>query len=158
MINKEIMSFFLNDEDVVRIELGCLLEDVGRCCVEPIRLHSDKKQILLSDSLVYCDIKDLIEKLEKSLNNKLVLHKSITDDIGYLYNEYYQDESNFFLAKVDGEVTWVGYRYEVWQAYEDEKRFITWIYNDAVDSIIFEITPFYPYFFCEPEEEPHYVP
>ncbi|HLJ31366.1 MAG TPA: hypothetical protein VKU36_02930 [Candidatus Babeliales bacterium] len=41
--------------------------------------------------------------------------------------------------------------------YEDDKRHVTWIYNDQNGNIILEITPAYPYFYCDKKEEPNYV-
>jgi chitinase len=35
---------------------------------------------------------------------------------------------------------------------------MTWIYNDIGGNIIFAITPFYPFLFCDPDEEPNYLP
>ena len=98
----------------------------------------------------------LADNLKKALNRELLLHFSITKDLGYLRN---QNLCNDIILPTysfpDGGTRWVGYLYFLWQS---NAHFDSWIYNAHDGSIIFEVTPFYPYMYCEPEEEPDYIP
>jgi len=46
----------------------------------------------------------------------------------------------------------------VWQAYEDEKKYTTWLYNNDNGTIILEVTPAYPYWHCEIKKQKYYIP
>ena len=89
------------------------------------------------------------------------MHNSITKDVGFLFNQYSANICGEKLKKPTYLVFtqrnkknyWSGNDYSLWA-----KNFVSWIYNKPDGSIIFEITPFYPYMYCEPEEEPNYIP
>lgn len=126
---------------------------------EPILfLNNNNQTITIADSPTYFNIRDMRDFLKKALNHELLLHKSITSDIGYLLNGYHKNENGFIMERFEnGFETWVGYKYHLWYAYKNETAYVTWIYNDNDKNIIFEITPSYPYFSCDPKKEPHYI-
>ena len=156
-MNQSRIEFVLSNVEKIIIDLGIPLEELDCCYREPIVFVKQHKKVILSNDTIDTDMKYLKKSLEKCLNNQLLLHESIKNDIGYLYNEYYQDKSRFLIGNIDGINTWIGYRYQLWQAYKNRKRFATWLYNDEINSIVFEVSPCYPYLFSEPEQEPHYV-
>ena len=132
---------------------------LGPMYEEDIVFSDNKNTILLTNGPIYYNMQQLENFLQKTLINNLKLDKSISSDIGYLCNEYSYNESGFTLHTFpSGYVGWIGYQYHTWEAASNDTRYITWLYNDSCGNIIFEITPFYPYMYCEPEEEPNYIP
>ena len=77
----------------------------------------------------------------KLLCNKLILETPITNDIGYLFNEYLQKKpSTVYEIEENGEESdWIGTQYMLWC--EDNA---TWLYNRENDNIVLEITPNFP--------------
>jgi hypothetical protein len=96
--------------------------------------------------------------LKKAVKNKLKLHKSIIQDIGFLYNEESEGKEGFFYTKLENRDYWIGNRSNLWSPVVIYGNLQTWIYNNEAGDIIFEITPVYPYHYCDPEEEPNFIP
>ncbi len=87
--------------------------------------------------------------LSKRLEGKAIYDKSVSGDLGFLYNQYCEELINFF----------VGFDYS-FIAKLDRKAgtaFESWLYNDKNGNIIFEITPFYPWNDPELEKDPRRV-
>lgn len=146
----------INRETKIIIPLSDPVEYLGATYEEDILLFHYDHEVILSDLTIYHDMIDLVDLLKKALNQELLLHSSIISDIGYLYNNYHYDDTNFATHTFHtGVISWVGYLYHLW---ESTLHFDSWIYNKSDGSIIFEVTPFYPYMYCEPEEEPNYIP
>jgi len=157
-MNKFILNFILNATEQITLELESPLDNLDYCCRTNIIWHQQKNIFLLSNDSLYYDMERFSDFLKKALNNELQLHHSITQDIGYLCNEYYQNKHGFILHNfAHGGQDWIGYQYHLWEAYKNNIRLITWLYNNIGGTIIFEITPCYPYLFCEPEDEPNYI-
>jgi hypothetical protein len=87
----------------------------------------------------------------------LPIHNSIQTSIGYIYNEYLQNTynkkgmytSNLVYKLQDGIESWIGNEYKLW----GYGSIVSWLYNDANGSIIFEVTPVYPGGFGNPERK-----
>jgi hypothetical protein len=158
-MNKFFLNFILNASEKIVIGLEDALNDVDYCYRTDIVLLEQNQKILLSTDTLHYDMERFSTFLQKALNNQLQLHESITQDIGYLCNEYYQKKDGFVIHNFnDGGPDWIGYQYHLWEASRNNTRIMTWLYNNTDGAIIFEVTPCYPYFFCEPEEEPNYIP
>lgn len=135
-------------------EFNCDYEDF-------IIFKNDEFDTIIAKGFIYHNLRQLACLLQKTLANQLILHESITTDLGYLFNEYSaiicgekkQESTILRFIQKNNESYWAGIDYSLW-AYE----ITTWIYNKPDGSIVFEITPFYPYMYCEPEEEPDYIP
>jgi hypothetical protein len=151
------IKFVLDRLHALVITLDIPIEEIGCCYRIPVYMVDGKKKIILSNNTVQSDLQTLNSFLMQTLGGDFVLHASIVDDIGYLYNEYYQNKSKYIEVQVGRVITWVGYKYQLWQAYYRKKRFVTWMYNNVNGDIIFEITPFYPFLFCNPAQEPNYI-
>lgn len=152
------ITFSINKETKIIVPLQDPIEFLGPIYEENILLHNNNHTIVISNRTIYHDMLDLVDILKKALNNELPLHPSISQDIGYLYNyNHYNSNDTSFVAHVfdTGIIRWIGYLYHLW---ESNCNFDSWIYNAPDGSIVFEITPFYPYMYCEPEEEPNYIP
>ncbi|HSC25174.1 MAG TPA: hypothetical protein VLB80_03105 [Candidatus Babeliales bacterium] len=157
-MKKYEITFPLNNKETILLYLQEPLELVDLCYEEYIFLSYNKNKHLLAEGPIYYNMQQLIKYLKKTINNQLPLHSSITLDIGYLLNEYHISEDNFIMYNFpSGISSWIGYKYHVWEAASHNIRLITWIYNKPDGSIIFEVTPFYPYMYCEPTEEPNYI-
>lgn len=157
-MNKYDISFILNSELRLILELTESLECVDCCYRGNIILSQGCRKISLSNDSIRYDMERLSAILKKALSKDLQLDTSISEDIGYLCNEYYQNKEGFVLYDfIDGGSDWVGYRYHLWESCKNKIRYMTWIYNDKNGTIIFEVTPCYPYLFCDPAEEPDYV-
>ncbi|HJZ23671.1 MAG TPA: hypothetical protein VJ201_04395 [Candidatus Babeliales bacterium] len=159
MNNSYNVIFLINNQAKIVIPLQDPVEWLGPIYQENIVLLSNNHKVSLSKKTIYHDMLDLVELLNQSLNNKLRLDQSINQDIGYLVHEYHIDETKVTQYTFpSGVISWVGYKYKLWEAHEDNLCLMSWIYNKPDGSIIFEVTPFYPYMYCEPEEEPNYIP
>jgi len=158
-MNKHNVFFSFNSTTKIIILLEDTIESLDPVYQENIMFKNNKESILIADSTIYYNMQRLEEFLQKTLSNNLLLHNSITTDIGYVCNKqsYYETNDNDHIFP-SGYIGWIGYLYHMWEAVSDEKRYITWMYNDHNKNIIFEITPLYPYMHCEPAEEPNYVP
>lgn len=134
-----------------------------RCCYDILILYvqNNQQKFELYNDDILNGMRILKNLLQEALNRILQLHVSINLDIGFLYNEYcdyiwnkdLKRNNKFAYVKVENQEQWVGMRYHLW-----EKDYISWIYNDKDGSIIFEATPLYPYFSCEPEDGQNYIP
>lgn len=92
----------------------------------------------------------LIGILKKVVENKLQLDDSFTENLGYMYNEYFHDlptkKPKFVMVpSLDGTSRyWIGYNYQIWSTYNDAHPYVTtWMYNDKNNDIIFEVSEFY---------------
>lgn len=129
--------FQLNDSEKLIIELEEPLANVDYCYLEMMYfLHDQSKILLWKDSIRY-NLECLRNILNQALHNQLKLHESITQDIGYLYNECLQNKSYLTCTKEDN--VWVGYKYQ----FTGGNGFMIWIYNEKNGDIIFEITPYF---------------
>ena len=150
------ITFPINKETKIVIPLKDPIDYIGATYEENIFLYHNNHKNIISDRTIYHDMLDLVDIIKKALNKELFLHSSISKDIGYLYNYCHYDNTNLAMHTFpNGTVRWVGYLYHLW---ESNSNFDSWIYNKPDGSIIFEVTPFYPYMYCEPEEEPDYIP
>lgn len=123
-----------------------------------ILLLLNSHTFLLSKTTVYHNMLDLVDLLKKVLNQKLFLDSSMIKDIGYFHNEHLCRTSQLPTYEFsNGGIDWIGYSYHLWSARDGLISLDSWIYNGPDGSIIFEITPLYPYMFSEPEEEPGYI-
>jgi hypothetical protein len=155
-MTKYEIIFPIDDTFKIIIPLKDPVEWLGPIYQEKILLLSKTKKIILSQTTIYHDLLYLSDLLKKTLNHKLFLHSSISQDIGYFYNEHHYHDTKLPVTVLpNGSVNWVGYVYHLW---ESLSHFNSWIYNAPDGSIVFEVTPFYPYMYCEPEEEPDYIP
>ena len=159
-MTKYEITFPINNITKIIIPLKDPVEWLGPIYQKHILFLHDKEKIILSKDAIYHDMLDLANLLKKALNQELFLHTYITKEIGYLHNQYIYDNINIPICTFssDNNSDWIGYKYHLWSARNDLVSIDSWIYNAPDESIIFEVTPIYPYMYCEPEEEPDYIP
>ena len=159
IIYKHAITFEISPTEKIIIQLDLSLDRLDCCYIVDILLSQFNQEYTLSNEPVRCAMEDLTKFLKQALNNELQLHESITQNIGYLCNEYWQEKEGFVIDHLTNETSiWVGYRYRLWEGNNNNVSTNSWIYNDNNGAIILEITPSYPYTFCEPAEEPDYIP
>jgi hypothetical protein len=143
--------FSLNDTEKIIISFKDPLEYIGWNYSEPILFLYNKKLIILADGPTYFNVRDFRDQLDNVLRNRLPLQKSITKNIGFLYNQYIQNYNlyyknrTFFVSTGNRRARWSGYQNYVWEASQNEQKYTTWLYNDPNGQILLTITPTYPY-------------
>lgn len=160
-MNKNDIVFKLSDTEKIVIELEEEIQNIDCCSQAPIVFLQDSKRIILSKDSVRENMTILSGLLTDALYNKLQLHESITEDIGYVYNQYSdflwnkksKASNNFGYTKLEGRDTWAGNNYHLWSS-----SLTSWIYNDIDGSIIFELTPMYPEDFYYTKKKPQKIP
>jgi hypothetical protein len=154
-MTKYEITFFINDIAKIIIPLKDPVEFLGPIYIEKILLIFSKHKALISKTTIYHDMLHLSNLLKKALNQELFLDRYTKNNIGYLHNEYLYKSVNHLT---NDNVDWKGYDYSLWSARNKLTSLDSWIYNSTDGSIVFEVTPVYPYLFSEPEEEPDYIP
>lgn len=169
MKNIEIV-FLLSDTEKIILEFedpempGLIYEDPLDeidCCYEgSIIFVKNNEQTLLSLDAIREEMYMLRVVLEKALQNRLQLHDSIKEDIGFMYNQYNYIFWSRGIIRPEGFVYetkeksswWVGEKYKLWL-----NNYASWIYNNVDGEIVFEITPFYPYLHGKRKQVENYI-
>lgn len=126
------------------IELQESIDTIDCCSIAKIFLFCGNKKLILSEDLIKWNIEVLYNHLTKAINGSLPLHTSIGKDIGFLANEERQKKGRFIYTQTVENAYWVGLRYKLWDYFYDDNAYvITWLYNDAVGEIVFEVTLLY---------------
>jgi len=134
----QVMDFKLQDKAVIRISSEKEIEKLF-CCDEVIMtLLKDDQSYLLSTDTLHENVYILKNALKEALKNQLFLHSSITQDIGYLYNQKLQFKSDLIYEKYGDNDFWVGMKSLLWN-----HDLATWLYNDSNGDIVLHITPVY---------------
>jgi len=136
---QNIINFQLNNSEKIVMSCEENLDQINCCTEGSLTLIEKNNEILLSNDTIHESIFVLHGQLQKALNSDLILHRSITSDIGCLYNEELQDKPGLVYEKFDERDHWVGYNFLLWSS-----NMATWLYNDYVGNIILEITPVFP--------------
>jgi hypothetical protein len=126
-----------------------------------IVFENGNESLLLSNNTEswYVYLNTLQYSLRKALDNKLQLHPSIQDDIGFVFNEYrahiWEDSptkiTNFVcVGTSEYNHHWVGTEVRLWANIDmrwadraPSLDYVLWLYNDKNGDIVFEITPVY---------------
>ena len=146
--------FKINSVTKIVITLEEALEH-AHCCTEcSVTFSYNNIAFDLSiHSLREC-MQDFKYAAEKLLKNELQLHKSITEDIGFLLNEELQFKSELFQVKRGGTSLWVGYDYLLVMGYHT----VVWLYNKSNGTIICEVSPKFPFSYRNLAKDENYVP
>lgn len=153
------IRFEIECNQYVEILLPCDLGDIYRFEEIEIYLNCDSKRcVLYEKDFIFVAIYSLNDLLKKALSNDLFLHESISNDIGYLWNEYLRESSKYNLVDIvskDGRDRYlVGKNYLLWSSLHDTS---TWLCNKN-NSIYLEVTPEYKWTFDDPKEDEKYIP
>lgn len=154
------IAFPINNIDKIVVRFQEPLSYVGFMYAVPIIFSQQDVSIIIAQHSTYFNIKDFRDALNNVLHKKLIVHESITKDIGFLSNQYFKDKTGFLIENFanNGEKLelWVGYRYHLWEAYANKKRYVTWMYNDRSGNIILKITPSFSHY--NTKERQNFIP
>jgi hypothetical protein len=147
------INFVFNGNEKIVLEIKKPIEQLYCYCETPIVFKLPGCDFLLSVDDIYENMLIFHKLLSQALCDEAPLHESIQSDIGYVYNSYMRhtystkpvnDETpicTLVYVKRDAIESWVGYNYNLWC--HDCKA--SWLYNAADGSIVFEVTPVYPF-------------
>lgn len=162
MINSSKIILALGDHEKIIIQYQGSLNEIDCCYEDSIIFKHNNSEIILVHDFLYHNLHGLSIMLKSALDKKLRLDKTITQDLGFLFNQYsayicgekFEESGCCDLVCAHNVSHWSGDKYNIWS----KGGWSTWIYNNPDGSIIFEVTPFYPFMYCDPEDEPNYIP
>ncbi|MHA1874808.1 MAG: hypothetical protein ACTSUC_00005 [Promethearchaeota archaeon] len=152
-MKKYVIRFNIDDSQHLSLEFVGPKKELCTYCWGTITYHKGKRKYILYSDFIGLGLESFERSLTKTLRNKLILHKSITKDIGFLWNEYLQDkkEYNFVEVTLENQRFWIGDSYILWESRGRD----TWMYNDG--AIFMEITPCYKWHSVEPKKYEKYL-
>lgn len=153
-MSKHHISFLINDSNRLIIELEESLDNVHCCYEAPIILLHNNKKIDLSSHSIRDFVSDINYFAKQLTDNKLQLHESIIQDIGFLLNEDLQYKPGLFTIQKKGHDSWVGYAYLLVMGYKET----VWFYNSPDSAIICEVTPKFPFSYKNYKKDLNYIP
>ncbi len=130
---------------------------IDRCCSELKVYFINEQQICIGQGSAGEIFEHFITCLKKAVDKKLHLHESLTQNLGFMQNQYYQDKTGFIQVSTpnDSSPYWVGFDYEIFSAYgESNPHVSTWLYNNLNGNIILEVAKDYPWHFIMLEGDP----
>lgn len=153
------LIFKLSELESIKIvtDRGIDFTDAEFCCDDISAYFIHQQRLCIGQETVGLIFEAWISRLNKVINSKLFLHESLTQNLGLMQNQYYQDKSGFFMVSKIGRSKpyWIGFDYSVWSTYGYANPLVsTWLYNDENHNIIFEATKDYPWHFIELEGQP----
>jgi len=144
-MNQSLLTFLLNDHEKVIILLKKQDDIIDFFYEAPIVLSIDNEDIEMVNGFVVDYIERLIIKLTSALSHELQLNSLIKKSLGFEWNQWLNEEcpNIVFLEGKEGKY-WQGMNYFIYGTKGGaENKFATWLYNDALNNIIFEITPLF---------------
>lgn len=149
----------LNNTEKLNIELSLPLGQMHCCDYGYISFQGEKHNIMLYNDDLREGLFGLVAVLTNVIAGSLALHSSITKDVGYLYNEHLNSDSNQTSGLVYNENGfWVGDRHSMFSTTgRDYPKTATWLYNNDKGEIILEITPVYKWHFLDPEPGDEFI-
>lgn len=145
-MNQSLLTFLLNDHEKVIILLKKENDIVDFFYGAPIILSIDNEDVEIVNGFVVDYIERLIIKLTSALSHELQLNSSIKKSLGSEWNQWLNEEhpNIIFLEGKEGKY-WSGMNCFIYGTKGAAKnKFAIWLYNDALNNIIFEITPLFP--------------
>jgi hypothetical protein len=141
---RDLKKFIISDTQYLKINPNeCIHEDECQFCAQIDMDYIDTKNNVCirfgykgaSDFYYYIAESDTFKKLIKGTH---ILDISIINDIGFEWNEYFANKKK--STKVN-QYHWVSNSHKGIRPY-----YSSWLYNNEQGNIIFEVTPFYPWF------------
>ena len=152
MANYEL-TFIINVNCYIKFIIPCSVKELEGCEETTIVLSLNQEYYTLSKhNCIGLDIEVLNNVLKWALDNQFHLHPSITKDIGYLTNEYFQDSTKELFIRNDGGKSWIGINHLVWSS----RGIGTWLYNKD-STILLEIAPLYKWHYSDPKKGEDFI-
>lgn len=139
-----ILTLELKNNEKIEIYADDHFDLITHYSYTTVIFYQGNKLYILENDL-FIPLHHFLIRLQKllceSLSHNLKLDDSITYDIGYLWNIWIHgnDISLARVIKNNKYPFWVGEKYEL-----SSGQYVSWIYNDEQNNIIFQMTPTYP--------------
>lgn len=153
-MQKNEITFILNDQEKIQVLLPCELDDIFRYDdIKAVYIKNNQCEysIYLNDHIVeFIDVMNTA--LKEALTGDCKLDEFLQEDLGYLWNQYlnsFQRVSSYKNIK-----SWIGKKYLMWETLSGA----SWFYEKE-GKFILEITPVYKWHSTDPtpEEKKEYV-
>jgi hypothetical protein len=151
----------------ITVEENIDFNQIDFCCseVQACFLNKQQHQLCIGQDTAGSFFTAFISNLKKNINNKLQLHESINQNLGFMENKYchelpHQNPEFIMVPTSDNSSKyWVGANYKIWSTYNTTKPMLAaWLYNDHDGQIILEVTPLYKWsFFPDNLEDPEFI-
>ena len=131
-------------------------------CTDVKVFFQDENLLLIGEEWAGEIFEQFFSHLKKAINNELQLHESLHQNLGFIYNDFFDNIPDSMMVSSLDNVSkhWVIYDYKMWATTKDlSLRVATWLYNDDKGNIILEVTKTYPWFYAQDEdiEDPDFV-
>jgi hypothetical protein len=143
------VCFTLNNNEKIVVFSSEPIDELHCCSDTPIVFLQGNNYCILSNDSIHETMYSVCAKLKKALNGKLQIAASIKQDLGYLQNE--ENHGSIFYPELITYWLWGPTNYP-------NPKMNAWLYNDHDGSIIFEITPIYPWEFEGAEQDSNFIP
>lgn len=149
----KIKKYTISTYQYLKINPECVHESECQFCTRmDIDYVDEKNNIYITFGYEFIDEFYLFlaesERIQKLLQGKMCLPKN-TKNLGLELNEIYQNNKHSHNIL---EYHWVSNSHKQVRPYYN-----SWLYNDKNKNIIFEITPFYPWFGATKKEHPEKI-
>lgn len=150
------LKFMISDKQYIQVTSDAIFEK--GCCLACIECDLDyvdeeKGQLIRFGyeqvNYIYGGFgrMDFVKNL---IENKMILDKKITPDLGFEWNQFYQGlikdtdilEKYHFVSNAHKQI---------------RPYYNSWFYNDEDGNIVFEITPFYPFHYETKKSHPDFI-
>ena len=133
------IKFIITDTKYIKVTPELIgPNDCEICAKSNIDYVDTEEKIIINfgydDTSLFCGRFWNTQFIEDLINNKKILNKNITPELGIEWNKYAQDLLN-------DDVNIAKYYFV-----SNSDHYKSWLYNDESKNIIFEITPIYPWY------------
>ena len=142
--------FTINNQDYIKCIFGMVfVEELSSLQSIKILFHRDTEEYLLYEGRLYNGLEPFAARLQKVLNNKLLLALPINKGIGYVFNQYLSGNMRGFSM---GEI------YLLWSPPDKiQPNVQTWLYNGQHGDIVLYITENYFWTYCDKSQGENYI-
>ena len=154
------MKFMISNYEYLEIDLKDLKiaesdQDYSNWCkdidIEYVNTKENKRILFGYDGVRnFCSFFLKYEKAKKLMNNTHQLDKLIVYDLGFEWNEFFNDN---LKSDKSFDYHWLSNSHKGIRPYYN-----SWLYNDKKGDVEFEITPFYPWYNVNKRTQPDRIP
>lgn len=122
-------------------------------CTEAKVYFGGLQELYIGEEIIAEIFRSFILRLKKAIKGELQLHEFLTQNLGFIYNECFDDRPESMMVEIPNSFNkhWVVYDYKMWSGSDDNLnyRVATWMYNDKEGNIVLQVTKTYPWFYIE---------
>ena len=147
------IKLMLNNNIFIEALIPCKEQEIEGCEETTIVLYLNQERYTISKyNCIGLAMEVLNNLLKRALDGRLHLHQSITKDIGYMTNEYFQDSTKELFILNDQEKSWIGLDHLVWSP----RGTGTWLYTKD-STILLEVAPLYKWHYSDPKKGEDFI-